>query len=346
MSNHTKESKVKSRYKNADRKDYRRKYRAKHLQLRNWANTKLWAVKQVERTDDLRLTVEQVAEILGVSKSAVYAWINAYKNGGKNAIRSKSKRPKTIYRISIEKETRIVKLKKDTGLGCEKVAIEVPTSCMSAWRYSKKHGLIVPGRFRRRKWKLFERKHANTMWQVDYAELVLGIWTISVLDDHSRFVCAFMVLDHVPTVDDTVLLLEDAFSKFGAPRQIITDHGAQFCSPPKHGISTFDLWCNVNAIHHICASIRKPTTIGKVEAWHRILRQECIDKLADKSIDALRTACTNFVEYYNYHRVHFAYVIYDFFGMKKKRKVWFIPFVRFSTHRRPDDVGDRLDIGR
>jgi transposase len=345
MSNHTNGNSIKDRYKDSDRRTYKREYPSKKMQARSWLNTKYWAVNQTRKKKKGRLSVKRAAEIIGVSTTSIYNWRNAVSHGGKDALRPQSKRPHIIHRIDKDKEMRIIEIKKDTGLGCEKVAIEVPTSNMTVWRYCTKHGIIKKEKFKRRKWKLFERKHSNTMWQIDYAELIEGVWSISILDDHSRFICGFEILDHVPTTDDTVQLLERAFSLYGAPRQILTDHGAQFCSAIPEGVSSFDLWCRDNYIRHLKASIRRPTTIGKVEAWHRTLRQECIDKLDEQCLDSLRKACYEFVQYYNLHRTHFAYVIYDFYGLKKKRKVAFIPYLRFVSHRRPDEPGDRIHKG-
>jgi len=38
--------------------------------------------------------------------------------------------------------------------------------------------------------------------------------------------------------------------------------------------SEFTQWCSANDIQHIVASVRRPTTIGKVEAYHKAYAME------------------------------------------------------------------------
>jgi transposase InsO family protein len=59
-------------------------------------------------------------------------------------------------------------------------------------------------------------------------------------------------------------LLEEFVRRYGKPDQILTDRGPQFY-PARGGVSEFTEFCTGNGIEHIVASVRRPSTIGKVE---------------------------------------------------------------------------------
>ena len=56
--------------------------------------------------------------------------------------------------------------------------------------------------------------------------------------------------------------------QYGKPDQILTDRGTQFY-PARGGRSEFTEFCSGNGIEHIVASVRRPSTIGKIEAFHK-----------------------------------------------------------------------------
>lgn len=90
---------------------------------------------------------------------------------------------------------------------------------------------------------------------------------ISYQDDHSRFITGSVKI-YNPTGENTILLLEKAVKLYDVPEQILTDQGTQI-KPARAGTSKFDKHCSELGIKHITASVRRPTTIGKIEAFHR-----------------------------------------------------------------------------
>ena len=337
---------LKVKYKNSDRREY---IQANHMRVRSWTNIKVWAAKQLGKTKTRKergKKVRRLIDFLGVSKQSLYSWLSIYQEFGKEGLKPKSRRPKTTHRISFELEQEILEINKNTDVGCEKIAFDVSASTMTIWRYLSKNKRLKKRKFQRRKWKFFQRKHSNSLWQIDLSQLTEEFWSISIIDDHSRFIVGFKVCQGVPTVDDIVSELEHTFSVHGMPRQILTDRGSQFVANRPGAVSTFDLWCHAVGILHIKAGRKKPTTTGKVEKWHDVLKKECIHKASSEillDLNLLEKCCFQFIHYYNYSRPHFIFEIYNFYGMTKRRRRLIIPFLHYATHRRTD-ASDQKEI--
>jgi len=319
---HASRSKGKREYKGSDRKRY---IKAKSLRAKSWKNVKLWAVKQYENG----MAVKRIADILGVSKTSIYNWIKLYKTQGKDAFNPKSKKPKHSKKLPKELTEKILELRESTHYGCEKIAITLRNvSHMSVYRVLLSFNRIKKGKKKRRIWHYFERKHPNSLWQIDIKQIE-DRWSISILDDHSRYIVGCKIYDHVPTTDDVLDLLEKAIEEHGVPIQILTDHGAQFYVNRNDGlgVSTFDLWCFEKGIHHILAGVRKPTTIGKVERWHRTMGDEFL-KYTDHS--RIQEKLKEFLDWYNNRRIHFGFLeIKREDGSTKRKRITFIPAERF-----------------
>jgi putative transposase len=90
-----------------------------------------------------------------------------------------------------------------------------------------------------------------------------------------------------------MLLLDRAVKQYGVPGQILTDQGTQF-KPARGETSAFDLHCRELGIEHICASVRRPTACGKIEAFHKAYEVE----------SHLFKSHWSFIRYYNYTRPH------------------------------------------
>ncbi|MEM3493909.1 MAG: integrase core domain-containing protein [Thermoplasmata archaeon] len=123
-------------------------------------------------------------------------------------------------------------------------------------------------------------------------------YLISIIDDHSIIACKLV---HSATAMTILSVLVRAIRMFGKPRQVLTDHGTQFFSN-KGGASLFDAFCRKNGIEHILAGVRKPTTIGKVERWHRTVEEELLSKCSD--IKEFSERLLDYIEWYNTERPH------------------------------------------
>ncbi|MCJ7470017.1 hypothetical protein MUO74_05915 [Candidatus Bathyarchaeota archaeon] len=90
-----------------------------------------------------------------------------------------------------------------------------------------------------------------------------------------------------------MLLLDKAVKRYGVLEQILTDQGTQF-KPARGRTSEFCRHCQELGIEHITASVRRPTTTGKIEAFHKAYEVE----------SHLFKEHWSFIRYYNYIRPH------------------------------------------
>jgi putative transposase len=115
---------------------------------------------------------------------------------------------------------------------------------------------------------------------------------ISYQDDHSRFIIGSVKI-WSPTGENALMLLDKAVKRHGVPEQVLTDQGTQF-TPARGETSAFDRHCAELGIEHIMASVRRPTTCGKIEAFHKACQTE----------SHLFKMYWSFIRYCNYTRPH------------------------------------------
>lgn len=239
-----------------------------------------------------------------VSRHMFYRWWDRYQANGLEALKEKPKGRKVLYEINPKLEKQIISLRKEYGWGpCKIEAFFKRTNIKIAhntvYKIIANTGLNNPIDKPRKTWgKIrFERTHSNSLWQADWKLSEKDYWMITYLDDHSRFIVGSEKFWD-PTTDNALNLFEKAVKKYGKPVQVLTDRGIQFyCADKegkKQGESVFTQTLEDMGIEHIVCSKRRPTTIGKVEAWHKAY--EC---------EAWRyKTLRRFVYYWNYKRLH------------------------------------------
>lgn len=187
----------------------------------------------------------------------------------------KSRKPKIIhYKITPETELKILKLREKLGWGENRIANYVDVSHWSVNKILNKHNLCKPNlrRKKRIKYIRWQRKHPNSLWQMDVSDQkVKGKYCFAVIDDCSRYCLGLFALNEATTSIITHLL-DELIKINGKPREILTDNGSVFGLRSKH--SQFDRWCNRRIIKHIRTAIHSPTTTGKIERFFQTLANE------------------------------------------------------------------------
>jgi transposase InsO family protein len=187
-----------------------------------------------------------------------------------------SRRPKTIhYKITPETEAKIISIKKQTGWGAEKIEDVIDVGHTSINKILNKHNLTKPNENKRKRIKYirWQREHPNSLWQIDHTdEQEKGYcYTLSVIDDCSRYSLALVKLKNI-TTEDVIKALEELIKKHGKPREILSDNGNVYGLTSED--SKFDSWCRRKGIKHIRSAIHSPTTTGKVERLFQTMDRE------------------------------------------------------------------------
>jgi len=246
--------------------------------------------------------INDIAEVLRVSEKTVDRWCNTHRKHGWEGLMVKSHAPHAIHRAPQATMDLVLKLRREKHWGPCKIegylrkhggGIE-PVSHTTIHKALVEAGLNNPIEAPRRVWgkRRFERPYSNNLWQADFKMTENDEWMISYLDDHSRFVPGSKI-HHNPTAEHAIHLLETSITKYGKPDQILTDRGTQFY-PARGGASEFTEFCSGKSIEHIVASVRRPSTIGKIEAFHKAYKYEAW----------MFPHHQQFVNYWNYERPH------------------------------------------
>ena len=269
------------------------------------------------------LPVTEVARRHGVARQTVHEWLARYAQGGLGALADRSSRPASCpHQMPAATEARIVSMRRDhPGWGPSRIVWEleraavVPVPGRSAvYRALIRHGLIVPGKRKRRRedYRRWERSRAMDLWQMDVMGRVhlaggTEVKIVTGIDDHSRFVvCAKAVMR--ATARPVCQALSEALRRHGVPEQILTDNGKVFTARFGRGPGPvmFDRICADNGIKHLLTKPYSPTTTGKVERLHKTMRAEFF-RAADgqcATLAELQAALDGWVAEYNTTRPH------------------------------------------
>jgi transposase InsO family protein len=183
---------------------------------------------------------------------------------------------------------------------------------MAIYRALLRHGLIEPKANRKKlvTYKRWERGRAMELWQMDVVGGVLfddgtECKILTGVDDHSRFcVCSGIMVR--ATARPVCGFFAEALERHGVPEEILTDNGKVFTN--RFGLTPtevlFDKICRENGIIHRLTAPASPTTTGKVERFHRTLRQEFLGGQIFPSLAVAQKELDTWVHDYNTERPH------------------------------------------
>ena len=153
---------------------------------------------------------------------------------------------------------------------------------------SKKRGFVQP-----------LRPHEH--WHVDISYVNYRgtfLYLITVLDGFSRFVVHQELRVNMQEYDVEVVI-QKALEKYpGKSPRIISDNGSQFIS------REFKSFIKANNLTHVRTSVHYPQSNGKIEAWHKTVKRECIRAQSFVDLEEARQRIAEYVHQYNYSRLH------------------------------------------
>ena len=150
-------------------------------------------------------------------------------------------------------------------------------------------------------------KRVNEMWQTDFTQFLVIDWgwyyLSTVLDDHSRYILSYK-LSPTMSAQDVEDTLKIALAKAGIDKvkvyhkpRLLSDNG------PAYHSADLAKFLKERRIKHIHGAPYHPMTQGKIERWHRSMKN--VVKLQNYySPSELERAITEWVAYYNNQRYH------------------------------------------
>lgn len=268
-----------------------------------------WRILRLHVEDQIPLTV--LARESGVGLRTLERWHKQYRNGGPTALdphpRSdrgvRRTRPETVALIERLALTRprpaLATLHRLAAADARRRGNPVPS-------YSTVREIIMdldpalvtlalegPASYRDKHELVFRRRadRPNRTWQSDHTELDILIvgadgkpdrpWLTTVLDDHSRGVCGYMVFTGAPSAMNTALALrqaiwrktDPAWAMCGIPDILHVDHGSDFTS---HHLERTAIALHIRIIH---STVGRPQGRGKIERFFRTINTELLATL-------------------------------------------------------------------
>ena len=229
-----------------------------------------------------RFPVGLALEIIDLPRATYFRWL---KSEGKED-RKVSSIPKGHWLLQWETEKIIEYKRENPEIGYRRMAWMmvdqdiVAVSPTSVYRTLQRAGLssrwtTAPGNGAHREG--FEQpKRPHEQWHSDISYLnILGThyFFISILDGYSRAIVHHEVRTDMTTID-VEIVTERALEKLPEgveqmPR-LITDNGSQYAS------AEFKSYLRERDISHSKARVNHPQSNGKIERFHKSLKQECV----------------------------------------------------------------------
>ena len=251
---------------------------------------------------------------VGIDRHTGYKWARRY--AASEALTDRSRRPHTSPAKTPEMvEQRILAVRADNpGWGARTIReVLIREGCESVPcaktvnNILNRNGCISPEESLKCKpFARFEKDRCNQMWQVDFKgefrmEDGRYCYPVDILDDHSRF--AIRIAPRLGTANVVIPVFTEAFREFGMPDSILSDNGAQFAGFKK-GYTQFERWLMDLDILPVHGRIKHPQTQGKIERFHRTMKQELLKHTAISDIEDAERKFALWRDKYNYLRPH------------------------------------------
>ena len=259
--------------------------------------------------------VTKIAREFGVSRKTFYKFKHRFEAEGVTGLEDRSRAPhQRPKKIPSTVEEAIVELRSQhPDFGPVRLQAELknlgidPPSHQGIQNVLVRHHLNGWNAPPKREYRRFERSAPNELWQLDTKGFFIikdwgKVFPLNIIDDYSRFCIASQLLSFERTkyILDT---LKKAIATYGKPEYLMTDNGVWFVQ--RNGAQTqVQMFLKEQGIGHIPTGVRRPTTNGKVERFHRTVNRELIKRFRFKDIQEAQEAFDAYRFYYNYERPH------------------------------------------
>ena len=264
------------------------------------------------------MTKKETLLELGLSASTFYRWQRRYRSEGEAGLVDRRPQPATIWNRLRPEEERIIlqAALREPDHSPREIACWISDNAgfaiseSSVYRVLKRHGLVrevqLEGFPASREYRI-KTTRVNEQWQSDASYFFVVGWgwyyLISVLDDYSRMILAWELKTDMTSasISDVVEQAVEFTRMKDVPvedrTRLLSDNGSSYLS------YAFEDYLRMLQIRHIRCAPHHPQTNGKIERFHETLKAR-LNLLVYTSVEELRAAMAEFIEFYNQRRYH------------------------------------------
>lgn len=279
----------------------------------------------------------------GITRKTGYKWLDRY--AANVSLSDKSRKPLNIANKTPENiERLIINLRSENpGWGAKTIKKVLENQGFSNIPCSKTVNNILnrynciskEDSLKHTPFLRFEKDKCNEMWQTDFKGEFLTkdnkyCYPLTILDDHTRF--SIKIAPFERTANVVIPSFKAAFEEYGMPDAVLSDNGTQFAGF-RQGYTQFEKWLMKHDIIPIHGRFKHPQTQGKIERFHRTMKDELLKHNTFQDIAEANTELQKWREKYNCVRPHEA------LGMRCPAEV----YVR--SNRKYDDKVEKYDYG-
>lgn len=264
------------------------------------------------------LPVKHALARVGVSPATYYRWRKNFRERGREGLADKSPYRGRSWNqlLPLERDKILEVALRHTDWPPRQVACHVSDTAgftvseSTVYRILKSQGLVKPlikKTFPAGPEYTVKTKRPNQMWQTDATYLLVKNWgwyyLISVLDDYSRKILAWKLQDCMDAgaFSEVVELACEETGVEDVPMahrpSLLSDRGPALISKP------FNDYLDARGIGHILASPYHPQTNGKIERFHRSIKEKVLLETWGTP-GQLEQEINSFVDFYNNRRYH------------------------------------------
>lgn len=181
----------------------------------------------------------------------------------------------------------------------------VAVSPSSTYRILKQAGLLQPWNAKpsSKGTGFVQPIEPHQHWHTDFSYLNIAgtfYYLCSVLDGCSRAILAWDIRPAMKEADAEIVLQKAHEAFPGVRPRIITDHGSQFVA------RDFKAFIRHFQTSHVLCSPHYPQSNGKIERFHRTLKEQAIRPKTPLSLEDAKRVTRTFIDHYNQVRLHSA----------------------------------------
>jgi transposase InsO family protein len=143
----------------------------------------------------------------------------------------------------------------------------------------------------------------NQHWHTDVSYINISgtfYYLASVLDGYSRKIISWEIRESMKE-EELEIIIERAKEAYPDARpRIISDRGPQFVS------RDFKEFIRLSGMTHVMTSPYYPQSNGKIERWHRSLKEKCVRPKCPGTVQEAREIVSGWIAHYNNERLHSA----------------------------------------